>query len=100
MIPNYVELFVFIGVRCWGCPISSNVFLISSPSFELINRPPNSASAADAMIFFRISETTNTDPLCFVGEIGSKWSLRKKFLPTLLPKLDTDKYDALLWMCN
>ena len=63
----------------------------TSPSLELSNRPLNSASAADAMIFFIMAATTNTDPLCLVGEMVSNWSLRKKCPPTLLLALDTDK---------
>ena len=69
MIPDAVEFSVCIGVWCWGCPIYSNVFLITSPSLALMNRPPTSASAADAMKIFRMAVTTNTYPLCLVGEL-------------------------------
>ena len=91
MIPDDIELSVCIGVRCWECLIYLNVFLITSPSLALINRPPNSASAAESMTFFIIATTTNTAPFVLVGEIGSKWSLRKKCTPNLLLALDTDK---------
>ena len=100
MMPDAVELSVCIGVGCWGCSNYSNVFFITSPFSELMNRPPNSDASVDAVIFYRIAVTTYTAPLYLVGELGSKWSLRKKCPPTLLLALDTDKYEASLWMCN
>ena len=48
----------------------------------------------------RIAATTNTSPLCLVGELGSKWSLRKKCPPTIILAFNADKYNALLWMYN
>ena len=54
MISDAIDFSVYIGVGCWGCPISFNMFLMTSPSLVLINRPHNSASAADAMTFFRM----------------------------------------------
>ena len=49
MIPDAFELSICIGVGCCGCPLSSNVFLITSTYLVLMNGPPNSASAAEAM---------------------------------------------------
>ena len=100
MIPDAVEFSACMGVGCWGCPISSNVFLVTSTSLVLMNRPPNSASDADAMEFFRMAATTYTATLCFVGELGSQWPPWKKCPPNLLITLDPDKYNTLLWMCN
>ena len=93
MIPDSVELSVCIGVGVLGCIISSNVCLITSPSLELMNCPHNSAFVADAMTFFRIAATTNTDSLCLVGELLSKWSVQKNCSPTLFIYLDTNKYN-------
>ena len=51
MIPDAVELSVCIGVGPCGCPISSNDVLSTSPSLALMNRPPNPASAVEAITF-------------------------------------------------
>ena len=67
MIPDAVELSVYIGVGCWGCSISSNMLILTSPSFTLMNRPPNSTSEADAMTLFRMAETSNNAPFCLNG---------------------------------
>ena len=52
MIPEAMELSVCMGIGPCGFPISSSEVLSTSPSLELINRPPNSASAAEAITFF------------------------------------------------
>ena len=70
MMPEAVELSVRMGVGPCGCPISSNEVLSTSPSLKLMNRPPNSTSAAEALTFFRMSATTNIDPLCLVYDVG------------------------------
>ena len=46
MMPEAEELSVCIGVGPCGCPISSDEVLSTSPYLALMNRPPNSASAA------------------------------------------------------
>ena len=51
MTPDAMELSVFIGVVPCGFPISSNEVLSTSPSLVLMNRPPNSDSAAEAITF-------------------------------------------------
>ena len=100
MIPEVVELSVFIGVGPWGFTISSNEVLSIFSSLGLMNSPPNSSSAAEAINFFKMAATTNIAPLYLVCEVGLKFSLRKKCPPTLLLALDTDRYDASLCICN
>ena len=100
MMPDAVDLSVCIGLGPCGCPISSNEVLSTSPSLELTIRPLNSASAAEAITFFKMAATTNTAPLCLLREVGSNLSLRKKCPPTLLLALDTKRYDASLCICN
>ena len=51
MMPEAVELSVCMCIGPCGCPISSSEVLSTSPSLALTNRPPNSASAADAITF-------------------------------------------------
>ena len=100
MMPEVVELSVCIGVGPCGCSISSNEVLSTYPSLVLINMPPNSASDAEAITFFRMAATTNIDPLCLVCDVGLKFSLRKKYPPTLILALDADRYDSSLCICN
>ena len=100
MMPDAVELSVCIGVGPCGCPISSNGVLSTSPSLALMKRPPNSTSAAVAIKFFKMTATTNTAPLCLVGDVGLNFSLRKKCPPILLLALNAYRYDAWLCICN
>ena len=100
MMPDAVELSVCIGAGPCGCPVSSNEVLSTSPSFELINRPPNSASVAEAITCFKMADKTNTSPLCLVRKVRSNMSLRKKCPPTLLLALDAERYDTSLCICN
>ena len=97
MMPDAVDLSVCIGLGPCGCPIYSNEVLITSPSLALMNRPPNSASAAEAITCFKMAATTNTAPLCLVLEVGSNLSLGKKFPPTLLIASDAKRCYA--WLC-
>ena len=78
MMPEAVELSVCMCIGPYGCPISSSEVLITSHSLVLMNRPPNSASAAEAIKFFRMDATTNIAPLCLVCDVGLNLSLRKK----------------------
>ena len=91
-----VKLSVCIDVGPYGFPISSNEVLSTSPSLELTIRPPNSASAAEAITCFKMDATTNNYPLCLIHEIVSNLTLRKKCPPTLLLALDAEIYDASL----
>ena len=100
MMPDAVELSVCIGVGPCGCPISSIEVLSTSPSLALMNRPPNSASAAEAITCFKMAAATNTAPLCLVREVGSNLLLRKKCPPTLLLALDAEIYDTSPCICN
>ena len=84
MMPDAVELSVCMGVGpCWF-PIYSNEVISTSPSLELMNRPPNSASAAYSITFFKMAATTNNSPLCLVCEVVLNFSLRKKFPTTYM----------------
>ena len=91
MMPDAVELYACMGIGPCGCLISSSEVLSASPSLALMNRPPNSASAAEAITFFRMAATINIAPLCLVFDVGLNLSLRKKFSPTLLLALDADR---------
>ena len=51
MMPEAVELSVCMGDGPCGCPISSNKVMITSPYLALMNKPPNSVSAAEAITF-------------------------------------------------
>ena len=99
MIPDAMELSVCIGVVPCGCLISSNEVLSTYPSLALINRPPNYASAAEAITCSKISATNNTAPLCLVREVGSNTSLWKTFPLTLLLALDVERYYTSLCIC-
>ena len=100
MMPESVELSVCVGVGPFGCPIYSNEVMITSPSLALINRPPNSASTAEAITCLKVAANTNTALLFLVREVGSNLSLRNKCSPTLLLALGAERYDALLCICN
>ena len=62
MMTDSVELSICMGISPGWCPISSSEVLGTSPSLELTNRPPNSASDAEAITFFRMAATTNIAP--------------------------------------
>ena len=49
MMPSAVELSVWTGVGGCGWPISSRIFLSSTPFRAFVYRDPISASAADDM---------------------------------------------------
>ena len=59
MMPEAVELSICMGVGPCGCPISSNEVFSTSPYLAFMNRPPSSASTAEAITFFRMAATTN-----------------------------------------
>ena len=61
--PSAVELSVCIGVGGWGCPSSSSVVFSGNAAFALMNSPPSSASAADAITALMMLATFNTAPL-------------------------------------
>ena len=100
MMPEAVELSVCMGICPCGCTISSSEVMSTSTSLELMNRPPNSASAAEAITFFRMAATTNIAPLCLVCDVGLNLSLRKELPPTPFLALDADRYYASLCICN
>ena len=57
-VPYAVELSVLMGVEGWSCPNSSKVVLNMIASWLLTKSALVSASAADAMTFFMMEETT------------------------------------------
>ena len=61
-IPNAVDLSVLIGMGGWMCPNSSKVVLKIMASWPLTKRAPISASAADAITFFMMAQTTCKGP--------------------------------------
>ena len=100
MMPESVELSICMGVDPCGCTISSDKVMSTSLSLAFMNRPPNAASAVEAIIFFRMAATTNISPLCLVCNVGLKFSLSNKCPPTLLLALDADGYGASMCICN
>ncbi len=61
--PCAVELSVWMGVRGCACPNSSRVFRIETAVFTFKNNAPNSASAADDIMFLMIVDRLTTAPL-------------------------------------
>jgi hypothetical protein len=61
---------------CWW-PSSSNINRWILPSLQLRNKPPNSASAAEATTNFKIPQKTSIAPLSFIGA-SSVGTLPKK----------------------
>ena len=71
-IPTAVDLLVAIGVGSrLGHPISSNVVLITSSFFMLINKAPIPPSAAEDITCFRIDKNPNSVTLCMFGLLAS-----------------------------
>ena len=69
----------------WECPISSSVIRMGTASCQFKNKPPNSASAADAMILRSILHTTYKMPFSvgskLAGSCGDKGLSLKKCMP-------------------
>ena len=86
--PSAVLLSVCIGVSGCGWPISSSVLRVGTAVFALMNRAPNSASAADDMTFLIICEMLRTAPLFggFSSLFDKKWCS-----PALLRALFSDR---------
>eukprot|EP00957_Ditylum_brightwellii_P180382 13741057-Ditylum_brightwellii.AAC.1 len=60
MMPSAVLLLVAIGVAGWEWPISSNAIINGMVSLPFSYSPLHSASAAEAMMHFKILARTNT----------------------------------------
>ena len=74
-----VAIFVSLSM---GHPISSNVVIITSASFMLINKAPIYASSAKGTTWCRIYEIFNSVELCMFGLPASEQLPRKKCAPT------------------
>ena len=62
-MPSQIEFSTCIGVDGCGCPISSNVVMITVSSLVLINRAAHSSSEADAITFLIICDMARISPL-------------------------------------
>ena len=60
---NAVELSVLIGVGGCSCPNCFKIYRNGSVSWALMNKPPVSASAADATTCFNVLHTMCKGPL-------------------------------------
>ena len=100
-IPNALELSTWMGVGPWGKRISIGVVRMGPVFCALMNIKPNSASAADAMAFLIIWQTTyiillmlGTQVVSFLG-----WGVlrAKNWTPlALLLAFETERYEASL----
>ena len=88
--------------RRWGLGViqKMSAFIIGMASFAFSKADAISVSAADAMTFFMIVQRTWIAPFR-----GTFWGLssfleRKKYPPTRLRLLETDKYDPSLCTCR
>lgn len=80
-MPTAVELFMWMGVGGWGCPISSRASHIIFVSIALRNRAPSSALAAETGLHFRMVHRAKTTPLMWMGHLSLGKDPRKKFPP-------------------
>jgi hypothetical protein len=97
-IPNAIELSVrrSVGGSVW--PISVSVTLSGAPLWALRKHAPTSDSAAEATTFLTMEATLRIDPfsLSCSGDLFPK----KNRPPSRLRALETDRYEASLWMYN
>ena len=66
-ISPLVDLSVMLGVDSCLCTSSSIVVCMTSPSYVLENKPPNSPSTAEDINFFLIPDMDRIAPLCLFG---------------------------------
>jgi hypothetical protein len=105
-MPVAHALSVWMGVAACGCPISLRATRRRTQSRAFWKTAPTSASVADAMTF-RMTELMVWMAPLYGGDVavglgaidGSRgFELRKKVPPARLLALDSDKYEASLWM--
>jgi hypothetical protein len=97
-ISNAVELSVR---RCVGgcvCPSSVSVTLSGAPLWTLLKHAPTSDSAAEATTFLITAATLRIDP--FSVSCSVDLFPKKNRPPSRLRALETERYEASLWMCN
>ena len=92
-----VALSVYIGVWGCGCPSLISVCRIETAVFALINKAPNSASAADDITARIIWEMLSTAPL--LDGISLRPAM-KMWPPARLRDFGSDRYDASLWIAR
>ena len=80
-ITSDVELSVCGFIDSCVCPISSNVFYMMIPYFELRYRATILASAADGITFWMMVETTCTATFFFIGWPSFDFFINKKCPP-------------------
>ena len=66
-MPTAVVLSMWMGVGGGGCPSSCNMIRMTSASLALRNKAPSSASAAEAVMHFKIVHDVSTAPLSRAG---------------------------------
>ena len=79
MTPSAIVLSVCIGVGGSLWPIVSNSWRAGIVSLQLMNRAPNSDSAAEDMTAFMIFEMVRTDPL--FGGTAESSDMKNSLLP-------------------
>jgi hypothetical protein len=92
-----VALLVCIGVGGCGRPSSASVWHIELAIFVLMNRAPNSASAADDMTAQIICKILRMAPL-LKGVLS--FPAMNMCPPARLQDFGLDKYHALLWIAK
>ena len=92
-----VALSFCIGVRGCGCPSLISVCRIETAVFALMNRAPNSASAADDMTAQIIWEMLRTAPLLIGISLCPAMNM---WPPAWLRDLGSKRYDASLWIAR
>ncbi len=81
----------------WLAKFSASVWCIETAVFALINKAPNSASAADYMTAQIICKILRTAPLL---KRMLSFLARNMCPPMQLQEFGLDKYDALLWIAT
>jgi hypothetical protein len=104
MIPDAQAFSVWVVIVYCGCTILVRVMWRGAASFALYNRAQVSVTVAEARTAFMMEQWMWTTPLN-VGGVESGLgiavvglSLRKKIMSALERALETERYDASLWM--
>jgi hypothetical protein len=92
-----VELLVCMGVQVCGCPIPLRVRCMETAVLALMNSAPSLASAANDITAHIICDMLSTAPL-LMGM--SSLPAMNMWPPALLQALNSDRYNALLWIAS
>ncbi len=90
-------LLVCIGVHGCGWPSSTSIWRIETTVFALMNRAPNSASAADDMTAQNICKILR---MVLLLKGMSSFPAMNMCPPAQLQDFGLDKYDALQWIAK